>query len=88
MSHRYFRTSSDDLYEQARTHLDAVWGHPNANGLTCICPALYAPRDAQGRILLAVRIEFAAMDEPAAMLPSLIASGEVEEITADEYQPV
>jgi hypothetical protein len=35
-----------------------------------------------------VRPEFVAFDAVAAMLPDLLASGAVEEITAAEYQPV
>jgi hypothetical protein len=85
----YFRIVSDDVYEQTRQHLDAAWGLPNDAGTaTCVDPAAVAPRDSQGRILLAVRPEFVAFDAVAAMLPQLLASGTVEEITADQYQPV
>jgi hypothetical protein len=82
----FFRIADDQLYEQVRLSLDAAWGHiPPA---TCVDPAAVAPRDSQGRILLAVRPEFVAFDAVAAMLPDLLASGAVEEITAAEYQPV
>jgi hypothetical protein len=87
---RFFRTANDALYESIRLQLDAAWGHPTADGLTitCVDPAAVAPRDSQGRILLAVRPEFVAFDAVAALLPDLLASGAVEEVTAAEYQPV
>lgn len=83
---RYFRTADAALYEQVRLGLDAAWGHQPPT--TCIDPAAVAPRDSQGRILLAVRPEFVGFDAVAAMLPDLLTSGAVEEIDADEYQPV
>lgn len=84
---RYFRTADAALYEQVRLGLDAAWGHPSGGTVTCIDPAAVAPRDAEGRILLAVKPEFAEFPAAAAMLPQLLASGAVEEIDADEYQP-
>jgi hypothetical protein len=87
---RFFRTADADLYESIRLQLDAAWGHPTPDGqtLTCIAQAVAAPRDAEGRILLAVNEEFATWEPAASMLPQLLASGAVEEITAAEYQPV
>ena len=88
---RYFRCEAgDEAYEQARLALDAAWGHPNADTktVTCFDPAAVAPRDSQGRILLAVNDEFVAYSAAAEMLPQLLASGAVEEITAEAYQPV
>jgi hypothetical protein len=82
----FFRIADDQLYEQVRLSLDAAWGHEPPT--TCVDPAAVAPRDSQGRILLAVRPEFVAFDAVAAMLPQLLASGAVEEINAAEYQPV
>jgi hypothetical protein len=82
----YYRVADDAVYEQVRIGLDSVWGHVPPE--TCVDPAAVAPRDSQGRILLAVRPEFVAFDAVAAMLPQLLATGAVEEITAAEYQPV
>jgi len=85
---RYFRTSEDALYESIRLGLDAAWGHPTPDGktLTCFDPAAVAPRDSQGRILLAVHPEFCEYEAVAAMLPQLIASGGVEQIDEETYQ--
>lgn len=83
---RYFRANAD-VYEQARQTLDAAWGHPTADGLTvtCIRPAAIAPRDSQGRIVLAVHDEFCTFSVAAELLPQLLASGAVEEIDAATY---
>lgn len=79
----YYRIIDDALYEQVRLGLDAAWGHEPP--VTCVDPAAVAPRDSQGRILLAVRPEFVAFDAVAEMLPGLLASGVVQEITEAEY---
>jgi hypothetical protein len=85
---RYFRAQSDAVYEQARLTLDAAWGFPSPDGrtLTCIEPAATAPRDASGRIMLAVADEFTTYSVAVDLLPQLIASGAVEEIDAATYQ--
>lgn len=84
---RYFRTASDEVYEQARLTLDAAWGHPNeaTKTVTCIDPAAVAPRDAQGRIVLAVNDEFCEYAVAVDLLPQLLASGAVEEIDEKTY---
>lgn len=86
---RYFRTADADLYESIRLQLDTAWGHPTPDGqtITCFDPAAVAPRDAAGRLLLAVHDEFCQYDAVAAVLPGLLESGAVAEITAAEYKP-
>jgi hypothetical protein len=83
---RYFRTASDEVYDQARLTLDAAWGFPNPEGLTVtsITPAARAPRDLQGRILLGVRSEWCEYSVAVDLLPQLLASGLVEEIGEQE----
>jgi hypothetical protein len=90
MQKRYFRISDDAVYESLRLQLDAAWGHPTPDGSTetCVDPATVAPRDSAGSILLSVPSEFADYEPAASMLPELLASGEVEEISAADYQPV
>jgi hypothetical protein len=85
---RCFRTANESLYESIRLQLDAAWGHPNAETktITCFDPASVAPRDNAGRLLLAVNDEFATWEPAATLLPQLLASGSVEEITKAEYQ--
>jgi hypothetical protein len=87
---RFFRTSDPALYESVRSQLDSAWGHPTADGTTrtCIDPAVEAPRDSAGRILLAVNDEFATWPPASELLPQFLESGVVEEIAESEYQPV
>jgi hypothetical protein len=82
---RFFRTDSEQLYEQTRATLDAAWGHPKPATVTCIDPAAVAPRDEAGRILLAVQDEFCTWEPASTLLPGLLDSGAVEEITRGEY---
>lgn len=82
---RFFRATAA-VYEQARATLDAAWGLPNDRGtVTCIEPAATAPRDEQGRVLLAVADEFCSYSVAAELLPQLLASGAVEEIDQATY---
>lgn len=88
---RYFRClAGDEAYEQIRLTLDAAWGLPNAatKTVTCIDPAGVAPRDTQGRILLAVKSEFCTYTVASEMLPQLLASGVIDQITEQEYRSV
>lgn len=79
---RYFR-ATEMVYEQARLTLDAAWGHqPPA---TCIEPSARAPRDAQGRIVVAVADEFCDYSTARELLPQLLASGVVEEIDRQTF---
>jgi len=79
--------AGDEAYEQIRTTLDAAWGHPNAETKTqtCIDPASVAPRDTQGRIMLATSEAFCEYEAAAQMLPLLISGGTIEEIDAATY---
>lgn len=82
---RYFR-ATEQVYEQVRLTLDAAWGHPGPVAVTCFEPAATAPRDSKGRVLLAVNEEFCSWEAVAAVLPGLLASGEVEEIDETTYR--
>jgi hypothetical protein len=85
---RFFRClAGDEAYEQIRQALDAVWGHPNADikTVTCIDPADVAPRDTQGRIMLATSEAFCEYAASEQMLASVLSSGVIEEIDAATY---
>jgi hypothetical protein len=85
---RYFRCDAGDAaYEHARLALDVAWGHPNAatKTMTCIDSAAVAPRDQQGRIVLAVTDEFCAYPAAAQMLELMLGGGAAVEITAADY---
>lgn len=85
MGQRFFRSDAA-TYEAIRLQLDAAWGHPSNVADTCIEPVATAPRDAQGRVLLAVLAEFAEYPAVATILPQLLASGAVEEIDEATYR--
>lgn len=86
MSQRFFR-GAVTTYEAIRADLDAAWGLPNDKGTaTCIAPAATAPKDSQGRVMLAVNDEFATWEPAATLLPQLLASGVIEEITEAQYR--
>jgi len=83
---RFFRTDNDGVYEQTRLGLDAAWGLPNDRlTVTCIEPAATAPRDAQGRIVLAVDDEWCQWPPADQLLPQLLEAGVVVEITQADY---
>ena len=84
---RFFRIPSEANYEAIRLELDAEWGHGPGTGTdTCVDPASVAPRDEQGRILLAVDERFLAYEAVAARLPALLAAGVVEEVSEATYR--
>lgn len=85
---RFFRClAGDEVYEQIRATLDAAWGHPNAETktVTCIDPSSVAPRDTQGRIMLATSEAFCEYEAAAQMLPQLLDNGMIEEIDEATY---
>lgn len=85
---RYFRClAGDEAYEQIRATLDVAWGHPNAvtKTTTCIDPAAVAPRDTQGRVMLATFEAFCEYAASEQMLASVLSSGVIEEIDAATY---
>jgi hypothetical protein len=53
--------------------------------VTCIDPAAVAPRDADGRIVLAVSEEFVQYPAASQMLGYMLGIGAAVEITAAEY---
>ena len=84
---RYFLClAGDAAYEQARLALDAAWGHPKPGAVTCISPAVVAPRDAEGRIVLAVNDEFCVYPAAEQMLSYMTQQGAVTEITEAAYR--
>jgi hypothetical protein len=84
--HRYF-AADEQTYEQVRTTLDTAWGLPDSNGTTtCLRPAAdNAPRDNAGRVVVGVLTSWCEWEPAATLLPQLLASGAVSEITAADY---
>lgn len=82
---RFFK-ASESVYENVRLTLNNSWGLPDSTGTqTCYLPAKDAPRDSQGNLVLAVDDGFCDYTVAKDMLPQLLASGAVEEITESDY---
>lgn len=81
---RFFRTADAALYETVRLTLDEAWNLV-PHGCTCYTAAATAPRDSNGRIVLAVDEEFCHYSVVVDLLPQLLASGAVEEIDRETY---
>ena len=79
---RYFRASLA-VYEDACAQLDAAYGYPNyeTKTLRTLRLASELPVDAQGRVYINISAEFCEYELPS----QIIARGDVEEITAEQY---
>lgn len=86
---RYFR-STPAVYASICAQLDAAYGYPNAETKTERTLPLVEelPADNQGRVYLCVDAAYCDFILPGQMLPELLASGAVEEITAAQYAAV
>lgn len=84
---KYFR-STTAVYAAICAQLDAAYGYPNYETKTLRTLPLAGdlPSDAQGRVYLAVEERFCKFELPSQLLPELIASGAVEEVTAAVYE--
>jgi hypothetical protein len=76
------------VYLAVCEQLDAAYGYPNAATKTKrVLPlASDLPADDQGRVYLAIPAEYCECELPSRMLPQLISSGSIEEITAADYR--
>jgi hypothetical protein len=83
---RYFR-ALPAVYVSICAKLDAAYGYPNAETKTLRTLPLAAdlPADGQGRVYLAVDAAYCEYILPGAMLPDLLASGAVQELTEAQY---
>ena len=86
---RYFR-STPAVYADICVKLDAAYGYPNVatKTLRTLPPTGELMTDRQGRVYLAIPAEYCGYILPGQMLPELLASGAVEEVTQAEYESV
>jgi hypothetical protein len=84
---RYFR-STPSVYATICQQLDEAYGYPNAETKTLRTLPLASelPSDGQGRVYLAVSDEYCEYVLPSQMLPQLLASGAVEEVSEAQYK--
>jgi hypothetical protein len=87
VSSRYF-SSDAGVYLAVSHQLDAAYGYPNSATKTerALPPVSDLPSDENGTVYLAVDAAYCDYNLPSELLPQLIASGAVEEITEAEYQ--
>ena len=78
-----FRFDNDAAYEQLRRSLDAANGYPDGVTETTIQPATLAPRDSQGRVVLAIKDTIYDAAVIAGVIPSAL--GNAAEISAAAY---
>lgn len=83
MTHRFFK-SEEATYEAVRSSLDEAWGLAET-GTTCIEPAVSAPRDRSGMVLLGVHAAFCDWEPANELLASCISQGSAIEIDGDQY---
>ena len=83
---RYFR-AAPAVYASICSQLDAAYGYPNAEAKTERALPLESdlPHDGQGRVYLMISSDYCDYVLPSEMLPQLLASGAVEEITEADY---
>lgn len=83
---RYFREERAGTYEEVRSLLDSAWGLPDDRGtVTCMSPATKALRDKNGKIVVPLKDMFCDWEPAASLLPQLLLSGDVTEITEADY---
>lgn len=84
---RYFR-ALPEVYASVCSQLDAAYGYPNAETKTerTLPLAAALPADNQGRVYLMISAEYCDYILPGQLLPELLASGAVEEVTQAEYE--
>lgn len=85
---RYF-SASPEAYQYVAEQLDAAYGYPNASTRTeRALPLLEDSPQANGLVYLAIDATYCDYNLPAEMLPQLLASGQVNEISEAEYAAV
>jgi hypothetical protein len=84
---RYFRSAAS-VYVAVCETLDAAYGYPNDSTKTLRALPLISelPTDLNGKVYLAITEEECSFVLPSEMLPQLLASGAVEEITEQVYR--
>jgi hypothetical protein len=84
---RYFRANVA-VYESICSQLDAAYGYPNTatKTLRALPLANELPTDQDGMVYLAISSEYCDYVLPSELLPQLLASGAVQEITEEVYR--
>ena len=88
MSTRYF-SAAEEAYQYVASQLDEAYGYPNEATRTqrALPPFADLPQYG-GRGYLAIDAAYCEFNLPSQMLPQLLASGQVDEITERDYLSV
>ena len=78
-THRFFATS-EATYEAMRAAVDSAWGYPTAQTLTCVPPASEQWHDAEGRVVIALTVDWLSWEPVPSMIGGALAAGAVTEI--------
>ena len=78
-THRFFITD-EATYESMRIAVDAAWGYPTSSTLTCVPPAAEQWHDAEGRVVIALTLEWLSWEPVPSMIAGALAAGVVVEI--------
>lgn len=84
MTHRFFR-ASPEVYAAILSQINAAWGLPRNGQESAFATVDAAPR-LDSLVYLGVQATDCDMQPVAAMLPQLLASGAVEEVSEAEYR--
>ena len=75
-------------YERLRARLDAALRLPSTAAETAVSPAEQSIRDSAGNVYVSTWAAFVERQTVAPIVAEALASGEVTEVTADEYDAV
>lgn len=84
MTHRFFKASSE-VYDAMRSQIDAAWGYPTIHTQTCIPSAADQHKATDGDCVLGVKAEWCEWEPVATLLPQMLSSSQIEEISESEY---
>lgn len=82
--------SSPEVAEFVRLTLDSLWGYPNeiTKTLTSFPPADKLKKDESNRVYLIVSQDYYEYEDVQNLLPQLVQSGQIEEITLEQYNTI
>lgn len=83
MTHRFFCAPAS-VYESVRAALDRAWSLPD--GTTCIEPAATAPVGSNGMVYVAIPSDACDWSPVNEILPKMLTSNQIQEVSAREYQ--
>ena len=78
-THRCFATT-DATYEAMRAAVDSAWGYPTPHTRTCVPPAVEQWHDDEGRVVIALTLEWLSWEPVPSMIGRALAAGAVTEI--------